>query len=386
MGRKLKLKDCPELVAQLHPELNDMDTVLEKSVYSKDFAWWQMEYIEPITKKVFHLVWDAHIDKRYMGEGCPYLSGKRVCVGLNDLKSKAPELALQWHPTLNGDLKPTDVTYGSGKSVWWLLPYDDPKTGKHFDFVWDAKIYKRYAGEGCPYLSGKRIWIGYNDFGSASKELSLQWHPTLNGDKTPQNTFAKSNEPVWWIFDYDDPFTGKHFTFVWDASPAERLNSPGIPFLSGQRIWPGFNDLKTRNRKLAEQWNYEKNDDLLPENFMPNSKEEVWWIYPYDDPVTGKHFDFEWTAKITDRNNDGGVPFLTQGRVWVGFNDLVTRQPEIAKEWHPTRNRNHKPEDFTEKSNKKVWWLCPICGRSYMAYISHRTEGQQCKCQNKREV
>ena len=37
-----------------------------------------------------------------------------------------PDLAAQWHPTLNGDLKPSDFTYGSGEMVMWLLPYDDP--------------------------------------------------------------------------------------------------------------------------------------------------------------------------------------------------------------------------------------------------------------------
>ena len=30
-----------------------------------------------------------------------------------------PEVAKQWHPTLNGDLKPTDVKPGSNERVWW---------------------------------------------------------------------------------------------------------------------------------------------------------------------------------------------------------------------------------------------------------------------------
>lgn len=32
---------------------------------------------------------------------------------------------------------------GNGKKVWWYLPYDDPKTGKHFDFEWEASISSR---------------------------------------------------------------------------------------------------------------------------------------------------------------------------------------------------------------------------------------------------
>jgi len=49
---------------------------------------------------------------------------------------KYPELAKEWHPTKNGDLKPTDVTKGYDKKAWWLFPYDDLRTGKHFDFEW----------------------------------------------------------------------------------------------------------------------------------------------------------------------------------------------------------------------------------------------------------
>ena len=59
-----------------------------------------------------------------------YMCAKRKI----SLEEYAPDLAKQWHPTKNGDLKPMDVTYGSKKKVWWYLPYDDPKTKKHFDF------------------------------------------------------------------------------------------------------------------------------------------------------------------------------------------------------------------------------------------------------------
>ena len=40
-------------------------------------------------------------------------------------------------------------------------------------------------------------------------------------------------------------------------------------------------------------------------------------------------------------------------------NNLKFNFPEIAKEWHPTKNINLKPEDVIKYTNKKVWWLCP---------------------------
>jgi len=33
--------------------------------------------------------------------------------------------------------------------------------------------------------------------------------------------------------------------------------------------------------------------------------------------------------------------------------------PEVAKQWHPTKNADLSPFDITSGSNKKVWWKCP---------------------------
>lgn len=58
---------------------------------------------------------------------------------------------------------PSDVLPSCGKRVWWYLPYDDIKTGKHFDFEWEATINNRSKGSKCPYISGRCAWKGYND-------------------------------------------------------------------------------------------------------------------------------------------------------------------------------------------------------------------------------
>lgn len=38
---------------------------------------------------------------------------------------------------------------------------------------------------------------------------------------------------------------------------------------------------------------------------------------------------------------------------------LAIEYPEIAKEWHPTKNGELTPADVAPHSNKKVWWICP---------------------------
>ena len=62
-----------------------------------------------------------------------------------------PEKAKEWHPTLNGDLTPNNVTAGSGKKVWWNCP-------THGEY--ESMIFNRVKNNnGCPYCAGQKIHI-----------------------------------------------------------------------------------------------------------------------------------------------------------------------------------------------------------------------------------
>ena len=56
---------------------------------------------------------------------------------------------------------------------------------------------------------------------------------------------------------------------------------------------------------------------------------------------------------------------------------LAYRFPELAKEWHPTKNGDLTPFDVTCGSGKKVWWFGE-CGHEWDDTVSHRTEGRAC--------
>ena len=51
---------------------------------------------------------------------------------------------------------------------------------------------------------------------------------------------------------------------------------------------------------------------------------------------------------------------------------FLSSYPELVKEWHPTKNGDLTPEDFTYGSGKKVWWLCPK-GHEWETKINKRT-------------
>ena len=324
-------------------------------------VWWCLPYDDSETGKHFDFEWRARILHRNNGIGCPYLSNQAVWKGYNDLTTTNPDLASEWHPTRNGELKPDDVVSGSNKRVWWYLPYNDPKTGKHFDFEWQASISSRTRGLECPYLSNQAVWPGFNDLGTKRPDLAEQWHPIKNGDLTPMDVTCGSSKKVWWYYPYNDPGTGKHFDFEWQAIIKHRNNDSGCPFLVrfNTRAWPGYNDLCTLNPGIAAEWHPTKNGRLRPENVTCNNGRKVWWFLPYDDPITGKHFDFEWQDTISHRVSGRGCPFLSGHAVWKGFNDLESVNPILAAEWHPTKNGKLKPDNVTCGNNSSIWWYLP---------------------------
>ena len=169
---------------------------------------------------------------------------------------------------------------------------------------------------------------GVNDLKTVYPDIAAEWHPTRNDGLLPSEIHSGSNKTVWW--------QGK-CGHEWEASPNTRLHNGkklGCPYCSNHRVLSGFNDLATINPALAREWHPTKNGELTPNNIVAGSPRKVWWLCPYDDPVTGKHFDFEWQATITSRNKGTGCPFITGNAVWTGFNDLATSFPQIAKEWH----------------------------------------------------
>ena len=309
----------PDLAKQWHPTKNGNLRPTEVAVNSMKKVWWLFSYDVPMSYSVKHLrgkhydfEWNTTVANRSKGNGCPFFNGHAVWSGFNDLQTVNPELAKQWHPTKNGNLKPTEVTCGATKRVWWIFPYDDPETGMRHDFEWQASIQSRNHGSGCPYLSHQLIRKGFNDLQAVNPELAKQWHPTKNGNLKPTEVTANSNKKVWWLLPYDDPKTGKHFDFEWQASVNNRTkHNSCCPFLNGRAVWEGFNDLQTVNPKLAKQWHPTRNGSLKPTQVTEKSGIMVWWLFPYDAPKTGKHFDFEWKSKVVNRNAGCGCPYLT---------------------------------------------------------------------------
>lgn len=84
-----------------------------------------------------------------------------MCKG-NSLFNISKELTEQWHPTLNGELTPHDVTIGSSKKVWWI---------GECGHEWNSIVKSRIKGSGCPYCANKKVLKGLNDIHTTNPKL-----------------------------------------------------------------------------------------------------------------------------------------------------------------------------------------------------------------------
>lgn len=126
---------------------------------------------------------------------------------------------------------------------------------------------------------------------------------------------------------------------------------------------------------LIEEWDEEKNEDLTPDIVSYGSNKKVHWKKHYYDMELDKEFDFEWETTIKNRTIDHkNCPFLVGKAVFIGFNDLNTRNPNLAKEWNYEKNNGLDPTQVAYQSNKSVYWKCPYCKKSFQCKISYMSK------------
>ena len=131
----------PELAAQWDAEKNVPLRPCDVTPGSNKSVFWRC--------RLGHSYQSRIGDRTVNGHGCPYCTGRKVLPGFNDLATLYPVVAAQWHPSLNGELKPTDVTRGSRRKVWWQCAWGHE---------WQACIFSRTQtpATGCPYCAKPR--------------------------------------------------------------------------------------------------------------------------------------------------------------------------------------------------------------------------------------
>lgn len=169
------------LLSQWDTQKNGALTPHDVSYGSKKKVWWRCEKGHG---------WQARGASRIHGNGCPVCAGKQIIAGVNDLASRFPQIAGQWHPTKNEGRTPQSVSAYSNTRAWWIC-----ELGHEYQaFV----AHRTNMGSGCPYCANRKVLAGFNDLASQEPQIAAQWHPTLNGDLTPQMVTPGSAKKAWW--------------------------------------------------------------------------------------------------------------------------------------------------------------------------------------------
>ena len=315
-----------ELQDQIHPNLNDLKAVEGLTAYSRTSIWWK--------GRCGHS-WQAKVEARTLGAGCPFCSGREVLERFNDLNTTHPKIAAQWHPVKNRDKLPTQVSYGHRQKVWWL---------DEFNHEWEMSVASRTTGgQGCPFCANKRILFGFNDLATTAPNLAAQW--SNKNDFPASEALAGSARKVWWEDD--------HF-HQWEARINSRLIGKGsCPYCSGYELLLGFNDLGTIHPELVSDWSNDNNKPIA--EVLPRESDKKKWICKKGH---------EWEATIYSRVHGHGCPYCSGLKPTLGVKDLTTTNPEVAKGWHPTKNKIDINKVSATTVKPKIWWV-GTCGHEW---------------------
>lgn len=369
--------------------------------------------------------WTATINSRNRGNGCPYCAGKRAWPGFNDFESKYPELVKEWHPTKNGNLLPSQVTYGSGIKVWWQCKRNHE---------YEACPRDRARGSGCPicaaalktsfpeqaiYYYIKKCFPDalsrYTDIFDDKMELDVYIPSIKVGieyDGSVYHTKAsllKDNRKYMICQEH-----GIKLVRVYETSPSAKwLNCDRkIEVPNGQRKYldsvisqlcfklgrptdvnierDRFEileylqymeaTLEEQFPEVSSEWDYEANYPLAPGNFPPFSNVRASWICKY----CGR----KWTTMIctrTARGDHAGCKYCTSkesrkkqiANKIKNNGSLYDLYPNLMAEWDYEKN-TLDPRDVLPGSAAPAFWVCSKCGFKWETAINKRVSGHGC--------
>ena len=188
---------------------------------------------------------------------------------------------------------------------------------------------------------------------TAYPNIVKEWHPSLNAF-SPLDVTSHSHKRAWWKCE------GGH---EWEAVINNRTsNGTTCPYCSG-RVPTPTSSLGYLRPDLVAEWHPTKNK-VTPYDVAQYTQRAVWWKCEQGH---------EWKANVANRTNMGsGCPYC-KGNLHTPETCLAAVYPEIASEWHPTKN-DRTPHEVTKSGKYVAWWKCSVCDQEWRTSVNNRTD------------
>ena len=279
------------------------------------------------------------------GAGCPVCSGALFVSGENDLLSQYPEVAKDWDYDKN-PMRPENVARHTPQRVYWKCH----KCGHEWQTSICSRTSERFPGqcpkcinhgmsrmEMCIYLAVKKYFP------------DAQYRAKIN--KTEFDVFIPS---INFVIEYDGIY------FHRDLKRKE-LHKDVIAQQNGLKFF-----------RIAEVDDIETdflfNNNILQIHTNYNTK----YIEICSLILQHMRDDFNIVVDVLVDEDIVYQAFSEMNTITTN-NSLATKYPAIAKEWHPTKNGNLKPEYIDYSSHVKAWWVCSKCGNEFQKSVGGRT-------------
>lgn len=403
--------EYPELAKQWHPHKNAALTADDSTPHSGRKVWW-------LCPKGHE--WEAVINSRTRGCGCPYCAKQRPTVERN-FTTEFPELMPEWDWDKNSPMRPDRFTRRSTSKVWWRCQKGHS---------WQASISNRTreTARSCP-CCGNRVLCseGSNSLAKARPDIAQDWHPAKNAPLSPNDVVAGGTKKIWWIC--------KH-GHEWRTAINARTNSgTGCPKCCNQtsrieiavytELHALFDDVLWREKVFGSEC-----DIYLRQDKIGVEIDGVYWHRRRPEVELAKSAALEANGIRLFRLREDGLPLLTERDIsyksaddeflvisrlaskllqHAAFSEqqrsklldyvagkklineayyrkivahlpappleqsLAVMQPKIAAQWAYDLNAPLSPEHFRHKANKKVWWRCEQ-GHTWIVSINNRTQ------------
>lgn len=247
------LQDLRPDIAMLWDNERNSFKPSEVGLGSSQVVWWKCSQGHQ---------WQTKVSSRvYSKNPCPECVRPKRHV--SDLESA---LVNEWDISKNS-LPANLVPTGGRDKYWWVC-------GKGHQ--WEAAVYARINGRGCPYCSGRIPIPGMSDLLSTYPNIASLWHPEKNLPLTPSEITSKSRRKFWWQCEEGHE---------WEAS-MDRGSLSECPLCAEPR-----KSLTVSHPFLVQEWDWSLNI-ASPDSFTQGMNNRIYW------KCTEGH---GWQARISDR-------------------------------------------------------------------------------------